>query len=153
MTSAHSIPRRELRPGIKRYADGDSTPAWDVYLDGRLVANDAIAFTGPLYRLVDSETSSRLTSLHRQGLWLVVALVALHLAALLFYRLVRGENLVEAMLHGRRRVTADKPVKPASGGSLPALIVALAFAAGAIWAANGSWIPAPPPPAQSAPAW
>ncbi len=119
-----------------------------------LVANDDIAFTGPLYRLVDSDTSASLTSLHRQGLWLVVALVVLHLAALLFYRLVHGENLVEAMLHGKRRVPADKPVKPASGGSLPALVVALVFAAGTIWAANGSWIPAPPPPpVQSTPAW
>ncbi|MNC69400.1 hypothetical protein D3C75_1200810 [compost metagenome] len=79
--------------------------------------------------------------------------MVLHLAALLFYRLVRGENLVEAMLHGKRRVPAHKPVKPAKGGSLPALVVALAFAAGTIWAANGSWIPAPPAPVQSAPAW
>ena len=84
----------------------------------------------------------------------MVALIVLHLAALLFYRLVRGENLVEAMLHGKRRVPAARPVKPASGGSLPALVVALAFAGGAIWAANGSWIPTPPPPpAQSTPAW
>ena len=83
----------------------------------------------------------------------MVALVALHLAALLFYRLVRGENLVEAMLHGKRRVPASRPVKPASGGSLPALVIALAFAAATVWAANGGWIPAPPPPVQSAPAW
>ncbi|MNO09575.1 hypothetical protein D3C81_2328370 [compost metagenome] len=67
---------------------------------------------------------------------------------------MRGENLVEAMLHGKRRVPANRPIKPASGGSLPALIVALAFAAATVWAANGGWIPTPPPaPAQSTPAW
>ena len=118
-----------------------------------LVANDDIAFTGPLYRLVDSDTSSRLTGLHRQGMWLVIALIALHLAALLFYRLVRGENLIEAMLHGQRRIPAARPVKPASGGSLPALLIALAFAGATVWAASGGWIPAPPPPVLSAPAW
>lgn len=119
-----------------------------------LVANDDIAFTGPLYRLVDGDTSSTLTGLHRQGMWLVIALIALHLAALLFYRLVHGENLIEAMLHGKRRVPAARPVKPASGGSLPALLVALAFAGATVWAAGGSWIPAPPPPpVQSTPAW
>lgn len=118
-----------------------------------LVASDDIAFTGPLYYVVDSSISGPLTSLHRQGLWLLLALVLLHLAALLFYRLVHGENLAGAMLHGRRRVPAERPIAPASGGSLPALLVALAFAAAVVWAANGSWIPEPPPPAQSAPAW
>ena len=67
---------------------------------------------------------------------------------------VHGENLIEAMLHGKRRVPAARPVKPASGGSLPALLVALAFAGATVWAAGGSWIPAPPPPpVQSTPAW
>lgn len=118
-----------------------------------LVANDDIAFTGPLYRLVDGDTSSALTGLHRQGMWLVIALIVLHLSALLFYRLAHGENLVEAMLCGKRRVAAERPVEPASGGSLPALALALAFAAATLWAANGSWIPVPPPAEQSAPAW
>ena len=118
-----------------------------------LVASDDIAFSGPLYYVVDSAISGPLTSLHRQGLWLLLALVLLHLAALVFYRLVHGENLAGAMFHGRRKVPAERPIAPASGGSLPALLVALAFAAAVVWAANGSWIPEPPPPAQSAPAW
>lgn len=118
-----------------------------------LVASDDIAFTGPLYYVVDSAISGPLTSLHRQGLWLLLALVLMHLAALLFYRLVRGENLAVTMLHGRRKVPAERPIAPASGGSLPALLVAVAFAAAVVWAASGSWIPEPPPPEQSAPAW
>lgn len=115
-----------------------------------LVANDDIAFTGPLYRLVDSSTSSELTSLHRQGMWLVIGLIGLHLAALLVYRL-RGEKLVGAMLHGRRELPEGTP--PARGGRLPALLVALAVAGTTLWGASGSWIPVPPPPVQSTPAW
>ena len=118
-----------------------------------LVASDDIAFTGPLYRLVDADTSSSLTSLHRQGMWLMLGLIGLHLSALLVYRL-RGEKLIGAMLHGKREVPADKPLEPARGGCPPALLLALTIAAAATWGASGDWIPAPPPPpAQSAPAW
>lgn len=109
-----------------------------------LIANDDIAFTGPLYRLVSSSTSSELTGLHRQGMWLVLGLIGLHLAALLFYRL-RGERLVGAMLHGQRH---DLPegTPAARGGRWPALLLALLIAAAALWGASGRWIPAPPPP-------
>ncbi|MCL7461355.1 cytochrome b/b6 domain-containing protein [Pseudomonas sp. NW5] len=116
-----------------------------------LVANDDIAFTGPLQRLVDSDTSSRLTGLHRQAMWLVIGLIGLHLAALLFYRL-RGERLVGAMLHGRRDdLPANTP--EARGGRWPALLLALLIGAAALWGASGQWIPAPPPPPASTPAW
>lgn len=119
-----------------------------------LFASDDIAFVGPLYGLVDSATSDALASLHRQGMWLVMALISLHLASLLFYRLVHGENLVTAMLTGKRQVPEDRPIAPARGGRLPALLAALVFAGAAVWVAEGRWVPAPPPaPAQSTPAW
>lgn len=117
-----------------------------------LLGSDDIAFVGPLSRLVDGATSEWLTGLHRRAVWLVLALIGLHLAALLFYRLARGENLVPAMLSGRRRV-ADAAARPASGGGPLALLLALAVAGAALWAADGGWIAAPPPAAQSAPAW
>lgn len=118
-----------------------------------LVASDDIAFTGPLYRLVEADTSSSLTSLHRQGMWLMLGLIGLHLSALLVYRL-RGEKLIGAMLHGKREVPAGRPLEAARGGCPPALLLALTIAAAATWGASGDWIPAPPPPpAQSAPAW
>ena len=34
------IPHKELRPAIKRYADGATAPAWDLYLDGALIASE-----------------------------------------------------------------------------------------------------------------
>lgn len=40
MTTALHIPRKELRPGTTRAEDGTSIPAWDLYLDGRLVASE-----------------------------------------------------------------------------------------------------------------
>src|SRR3954451_18428406 len=43
MTNALHLPQREVRPSTKRYADGESVPAWDVYLDDRLVASEYVA--------------------------------------------------------------------------------------------------------------
>jgi cytochrome b len=40
-----------------------------------LFSNDDIAFDGPLYDLVSKSTSDWLSSLHRQGLWLILGLV------------------------------------------------------------------------------
>ena len=42
-TTAIRIPHKELRPGLKRYEDGDSSPAWDLYLDGELVASEIVS--------------------------------------------------------------------------------------------------------------
>jgi hypothetical protein len=42
MTTFH-IPHKELRPSLKRYADGDTSPAWDLYLDGALVASEIVS--------------------------------------------------------------------------------------------------------------
>ncbi len=46
-----------------------------------------------------SATSDRLSTLHYYNGWLVVALVALHVAAIAFY-LWRGEDLITPMLTG-----------------------------------------------------
>jgi hypothetical protein len=37
------LPYKELRQSTKRYADGDTTPAWDLFLDGALVASEIVS--------------------------------------------------------------------------------------------------------------
>ena len=39
------IPKKELRRGEKRYEDNTSVPAWDLYLDGKLVASGYMSQT------------------------------------------------------------------------------------------------------------
>jgi cytochrome b len=114
-----------------------------------LFSNDDIAFEGPLADLVSSQTSTWLSGLHRQGLWIILALVALHLAAIAVYAL-RGKNLVQPMLVGWK-ASDDPAVRSAKGGKLWALLLALAVAVGVVWVANGGLLPPPPPP--PAPAW
>ncbi|MBK1642281.1 cytochrome B [Chromatium okenii] len=118
-----------------------------------LFADDDIAFQGALAAVVSGEMSQWFTGLHRQWFWLVVGVVALHLSAVLFYSLIRGETLIRAMLTGNKTVT-DPTATAASGGGWLALVVALAGAAMVMWLADGGLVPvAAPVPASAVPSW
>jgi cytochrome b len=119
-----------------------------------LMTNDDIAFRGPLYDLVSKSTSNWLTGLHRQNAWLIGALIALHLCAILFYRFVHKNDLVMPMIHGRKRISG-KAARPATGGGWLAFVAALAVAFAAVWIADGGLLPPPPPPPPpgSIPSW
>ena len=110
-----------------------------------LVANDDIAFEGPLYALVDKATSDSLSSLHRQNFWIIIGLVSLHVLAIAFYALVKKDNLVKPMITGVKEVV-DPAHQPARGGGLVAFLIALAITAGVLYVATGSFIEPPPPP-------
>lgn len=119
-----------------------------------LVSNDDIAFEGPLYALVSKDTSDWLSSLHRLNFWVIIALVSLHVLAILFYVHVKKDNLVKPMITGVKEVS-DPAAKPAQGGGPAAFILALVVAGVAVWAASGGLLPPapPPPPPQAVPAW
>ncbi len=57
--------------------------------------------SGPLSYLISFETSRMFAALHEQLFWLLVALIALHISAILWYLVVRRDNLVSAMITGR----------------------------------------------------
>jgi cytochrome b len=107
-----------------------------------LFANDDIAFEGYLMPLVGGELSGRITGIHHLLEKLVLLLVALHVAAIVFYAHVKKHNLVKPMLTG----WADgKPCESAKGGGAVAFIVAVLIALAAVWAASGALLPPPPP--------
>ncbi len=111
-----------------------------------LFTNDDSVFTGPLYRLIDRADSLWVTGLHRQGLWLIAALVALHVATVFFYWLVKKHNLIKPMITGKTEAL-NEDYRPATGGRWLAFVFSCLFAAGVFYAAQGSWVPKPPPPA------
>ncbi len=74
-----------------------------------LLSDDEIAFAGPLTRFVSNATVSLATNYHKNiGKWVLLGLVALHIAAIIFY-LARKHNLVGAMLHGDKNLVAAVP--------------------------------------------
>lgn len=102
-----------------------------------LVADDEIATTGPLNKFVASATGLAATNWHKNyGKWVLLALVALHVAAIVVYRL-RGKNLVKPMITGDKTLGADVPPSSdtlANRGL--ALVLVVAWAAAAAWIAR-----------------
>lgn len=75
-----------------------------------LVADDEIATTGPLNRLVSNATAGKATGWHTEaGQWLLIGLVVLHIGAILFYRFHRGHDLVKPMLTGNKALPSGTP--------------------------------------------
>ena len=100
-----------------------------------LFADDEIANVGPLNRFVSGATAQLLTGWHKEvGESVLIALVVLHVAAVLFYRWVRRKDLLTPMITGDKPLPADTPAS-ADGGPqrFGALVLAL-LAAIAVYA-------------------
>ena len=111
-----------------------------------LFATDEIAFYGPLYAQLSSEWSSTLSGWHRQTEWYLYGLVALHLAAVLFYTLLKRNNLITPMVTGKKQVEMET-AQDTQGGGVVALVAALLLTGLLLLGASGQLIPPPPAPA------
>lgn len=67
-----------------------------------LLGNDDIGFSGPLADLVTKEVSDSATQIHVFIFDLLLAFIWLHLVAVFFYVLVKNQNLIKAMLTGKK---------------------------------------------------
>ena len=98
-----------------------------------LFAHDDVFNEGPLARFVTEDLSSAITWFHRRHAWWIYALVALHLTAVFTYLLAFRENLIRAMVTGRKRLPASV-APPAEHGPVTArAVVLLALSALAVW--------------------
>ena len=100
-----------------------------------LFSNDDIAFSGPLFALVDEALAIRLTAIHRQLANVLLVLMGVHIAAIAFYLGVKKDNLVKPMVTGWKEVEAGRSTK--KGGPV-AFAVALAIALAAVYVASGA---------------
>ncbi|MCY4285088.1 MAG: cytochrome b/b6 domain-containing protein [Thiotrichales bacterium] len=71
---------------------------------GLFSQDDALFYSGPLASEVSSDTVVMMTGYHNLFARVVLVLVALHLAAILYYLVWKRENLVASMWHGRKWV-------------------------------------------------
>jgi len=75
-----------------------------------LVADDEVAFTGPLNRFVASAKGLAATAYHKQvGQWALLALIVLHVAAVGFYLVRKKDNLVRPMIVGDKVLAQPTP--------------------------------------------
>ncbi|SNT02354.1 Cytochrome b [Noviherbaspirillum humi] len=97
-----------------------------------LFSNDDIAYDGPMVKFITKELSDQITWFHKDlNAWLVYGLVALHVAAIVFYRVRKRQNLVRAMITGDQEVDFDAvPADDSWKTRLLALVVLALCAAG-----------------------
>lgn len=141
-------------PGaIARYLKGQATPldtlghnplgslsVWVMLLAllaqvaSGLFADDAISYTGPLAGYASENTVSLATWYHADiGKPLLIALAVLHLLAIVFYRLARGQRLVAAMVHGDRHTDVEAPASADGLRQRLGALVLLGICAAFVW--------------------
>jgi cytochrome b len=96
-------------------------------LTGLYVQND-VANEGPFTELAPAGVADAITAMHAI-LWnVMLALVALHLLAILAYAVVLRQNLVSPMLTGRKLLPASVPAPHIAGSALALLLLGCAVA-------------------------
>ncbi len=99
-----------------------------------LFSDDEIAFIGPLAGWVSGEWVREATSYHKNvGKFIVLGLVALHLLAMVFYKLVKKQSLVRPMVVGDKHIAGDVPASRDDVGSRLLALVVLLLCAGAVY--------------------
>lgn len=76
-----------------------------------LFVDDEIAFQGPLAKYVPSWLSSFLSEIHEGNQVIIYTLIAIHIAAIWYYKKFKGENLIKPM------ITGDKEIDPSEEAS------------------------------------
>lgn len=100
-----------------------------------LMSDDEIAVSGPLARFVSGDTVSLATGYHTEvGKFIVIALVVLHVLAIVFYKLVKKQSLVRPMVVGDKHLPAPVvPARDSAGTRLLALGVLILCGAAVAW--------------------
>jgi cytochrome b len=100
-----------------------------------LFADDEIANVGPLNPLLSSDWALRLTFWHKEiGAKIIILLVIVHVAAIVWYRRVKGENLITPMVTGDKALPANTPASADGWAQRLLAVVILAAATWGVWA-------------------
>jgi cytochrome b len=128
--------RHWLRSAADRYPGHNPAGGWAVVtMLGLLTfqaatglgANDDVVYEGPLARHLGKRLSDLFSAVHDFNVNLLIGIVALHVAAVLAYRLVRGQDLIRPMVTGQKALGRGVPA-PKQAGLVSALAVFLAAA-------------------------
>lgn len=99
-----------------------------------LFAADENTFThsGFLNGWVGEDVGSVMRVIHVNFFWVLVAMIALHVSAVVAYKLVKKINLIHPMISGYKHL--DEPlVRPLRFARLPMLVLAMLLALAVVW--------------------
>ncbi|MFJ6322136.1 MULTISPECIES: cytochrome b/b6 domain-containing protein [unclassified Rhizobium] len=99
-----------------------------------MFSSDGVTASGPFAGLVGDTVSSWAASIHAVWFYFAILVLAgLHIVANLYYQFIKRENLIGAMITGRKRREVYVDHKEATGGSLAAAAVCLLIAFGLVY--------------------
>jgi cytochrome b len=104
---------------------------------GLLNEDDDGLYAGPLASFLSPDTTDKIRDFHELNFYILLGLIGLHIAAILYYRLVRGKKLTRPMITGRAAI--DPAAEPMRSGKwwVALMCLALAFAI-ARWVVAGA---------------
>lgn len=112
-------------------------------ITGLFLIDNTEIFTAPFYPSVDSSTSGKLMNFHHLNFNTLLAVISLHVVAIIFYRLYKRQRLIGAMITGRKPATIVTETDAITSSQLLKAIIVIAISAGAVYLLLQQ---APPPP-------
>jgi len=100
---------------------------------GLFISLEDYGFAAPLAKHVSRAVSDRMNAIHTAVIWVVLALVALHLLAIAYYAIVKKANLVPAMVTGFKRVSSVNPEDASRGGNIFLGLAVAAAVSYSVW--------------------
>ena len=76
-----------------------------------LFVDDEIAFQGPFAKYVSNATVSFISEIHEGNQVVIYTLIAIHIAAIIYYRKFKGENLIKPMINGDKEIDPSEEAK------------------------------------------
>jgi len=116
-----------------------------VHATSGLFISDDILFEGPWFAAVSDDTSDFASTIHHRLAWPVGVLIAIHLAAILFYRLFKKQRLTSAMVTGRKPASRVPETAAIPGSRSLLALILIALVAGFTWWLLAVAPPEPPP--------
>jgi len=76
-----------------------------------LFIDDEVSFQGPLAKYVSSSVSSLLSGIHEGNQVVILMLIAIHIAAIIFYKKFKREDLIKPMISGDKEIDPSEEAK------------------------------------------
>ena len=76
-----------------------------------LFVDDEVSFKGPLEKYVPSSVSSFLSQIHEGNQVVILTLITIHIAAIIFYKKFKAEDLIKPMISGDKEIDPSEEAK------------------------------------------
>jgi len=103
-----------------------------------LFVDDDIFYAGPYARTASESLADFMSTVHHNAINFVLALVAVHIAAVVYFSVMRKQGLIRAMLTGRKSADVVSAQEEISGSRIRLAITIVILVAIAIF--NLSWV-------------